>query len=287
MNKKDRFSARDHLNQISTVIPLCDHAAFTSFAHCLSNPPVSQWAASRRRRALERFFAVLVLGVAGVPMFLIAALVRLTSRGNPLFVQKRVGLDGRLFPIYKFRSMAERHANLPGPGLTKGGDQRVTGFGRILRRFKLDELPQFINILSGDMSLIGPRPKLPQYAAIPKMPYRPGITGLATLAFRREEDILQSVDAPHIERFYSEYIKPLKARLDVCYMCKATPASDLRIIASTLIGCIKPQSTPFVLFKSATSSGSQTNPYLSPALQEQPVADAETGTRVLVNPQGT
>jgi lipopolysaccharide/colanic/teichoic acid biosynthesis glycosyltransferase len=168
-------------------------------------------------------------------MVMIAVLVRLSSRGRAVFSQDRVGQSGCLFRVYKFRSMVECNENTRGPGLTRDGDPRVTPLGRLLRNSKLDELPQFYNILRGDMSLVGPRPKIPQYAALPKMPYRPGITGPATLAFRREETILQSVDSEHLESFYAEQIKPLKTRIDVCYMCKATPVSDLRIIMATAL----------------------------------------------------
>ena len=147
--------------------------------------------------------------------------------------------------MLKFRSMAERkHA---GPGLTAEGDSRVTPFGAFLRRFKLDEVPQFYNVLKGDMSLVGPRPKLPQFAAIPRMPYRPGITGLASIVFRCEDQILGSVPPERVERFYEQRIKPLKANLDVCYMCHATPASDARVIAATALSCVAPGILPRLL----------------------------------------
>jgi lipopolysaccharide/colanic/teichoic acid biosynthesis glycosyltransferase len=197
----------------------------------------------------------LILIVLAVPMIIVATSVRFTSRGHALFSQKRVGPGGRLFWIYKFRSMTESRGKKSGPGLTKGGDLRVTFFGRYLRKFKLDELPQFFNVLRGDMSLVGPRPKLPQYAAIANMPYRPGITGAATIAFRREEEILRGVGADQIDSFYSENIKPLKAHLDVCYMCKATPASDIRVIASTVLGCVIPQYAPSVLIPGPKTTG--------------------------------
>jgi len=166
-------------------------------------------------------------------MVIIAVLVRLGSRGPAVFSQERVGRGGCLFRVYKFRSMAQCHKSTKGPGLTRDGDPRVTPLGRFLRNWKLDELPQFYNILRGDMSLVGPRPKTPQYADLSKMPYRPGITGPATIAFRREETILQCVDAEQMESFYAEHIGPLKARIDVCYMCKASPVSDLRVVIAT------------------------------------------------------
>jgi len=99
-------------------------------------------------------------------------------------------------------------------------------------------------VLRGDMRMVGPRPKLAQYAAIPNMPYRPGITGCATIAFRSEEEILRHVAPQQINGFHAEYIKPKKAKLDVCYMCRATVYSDLRIVATTFLSCIVPAHIP-------------------------------------------
>ena len=112
------------------------------------------------------------------------------------------------------------------------------------RKFKFDEIPQFYNILRGEMSVVGPRPKLPRYTEISNMPYRPGITGPATIAFCREEEILRNVDLRNIDLFYAEHIKPLKACLDVCYMCRATPLSDLRIILATAFHRMRSQPPP-------------------------------------------
>jgi lipopolysaccharide/colanic/teichoic acid biosynthesis glycosyltransferase len=181
-------------------------------------------------------------------MLLIAFCIRLTSPGPALFRQMRVGRTGILFSVLKFRSM-HLNAGDAGIGLTRHGDGRVTALGRWLRRLKLDELPQFLNVLRGEMSIVGPRPKLPQYAGIFDLPYRPGITGAATLAFRREEEILSRVHPAQMEDFYHRHIKPLKARIDARYMCRATLASDLRIVAATFFACVAPPREPAALRK--------------------------------------
>jgi lipopolysaccharide/colanic/teichoic acid biosynthesis glycosyltransferase len=229
------------------------------FEICLGTPPASAWSMSRTRRALDLSIAALVLLVFAIPMGITAFCVRLTSNRKALFTQQRVGRNGRLFHIYKFCSMVDARGAEAGVGLTKGGDQRVTSFGRVMRNFKLDELPQFYNVLRGDMSLVGPRPKLPQYAALSNMPYRPGITGPATIAFRCEEEILRHVAPQQINTFYAEHIKPKKAKLDVCYMCRATFSSDLRIIASTFLSCIAPAHIQTFIYPNATPSAHESN----------------------------
>lgn len=225
-------------NRLSGSVHPCGNAKATSFATCIAEPPASQWALSRSRRLLDITISIIILLLALVPILLLAVCVRLTSTGDAIFSQERVGLRGCLFKVYKFRSMAQTANEKNGPGLTKDGDYRVTPLGRLMRKFKLDELPQFYNVLRGDMSLVGPRPKLPLYAALHNMPYRPGITGPATLAFQREEEVLRSIDTSEMDSFYAREIKPVKARLDACYMCHATPVSDARIVGATALGCL-------------------------------------------------
>lgn len=224
----------------------------------LTSPSASPWSLSFSKRMTDLSIALLILSVLGLPMLAIALGVRLTSRGPAFFAQHRVGRGGRLFRIYKFRSMTS-DAGRRGPGLTRDGDCRVTGLGRWLRKLKLDELPQFYNVLRGEMSLVGPRPKLPRYAGIANMPYRPGITGAATLAFRREEEILSRVHPGHLDDYYSRHIRPLKARMDVRYMCRATFWSDMRLIAATFLACLAPaptrSRTPVLRHASAQFSG--------------------------------
>jgi lipopolysaccharide/colanic/teichoic acid biosynthesis glycosyltransferase len=209
----------------------------------LLSPTASSWSHSRGKRLFDLVFALAVLAVCAAPMLLIALSIRLTSPGPALFAQRRVGRAGRRFSVYKFRSM-KFNPGAAGSGLTRKDDSRVTALGRWLRRLKLDELPQFLNVLRGEMSIVGPRPKLPQFAGIADMPYRPGITGAATLAFRREEEILGRIHPAHMEDFYHRHIKPLKARIDARYMGRATLWSDLGIVASTFFACIAPPREP-------------------------------------------
>jgi lipopolysaccharide/colanic/teichoic acid biosynthesis glycosyltransferase len=139
-----------------------------------------------------------------------------------------------------------------GPALTADGDCRITGMGYWLRKLKLDEVPQFYNVLLGDMSLVGPRPKLPQYFGIANMPYRPGITGTASLAFRHEEEILSRVHPSRLNDFYNRHIRPLKARMDARYMCRATFWSDMHLVGATFLACLAPASSPAIFRRTAT-----------------------------------
>lgn len=151
-----------------------------------------------------------------------ATLIRLTSPGPAIFSQVRLGRHGRPFRMYKFRSMVADAARR-GAGVTVGGDPRVTGVGRFLRRAKLDELPQLWNVLRGDMSLVGPRPEVPEFADMFPDQYRrilhvrPGITHRGTLAFRTEEAILAQAPLGEARRFYIDRVMPRKlAMYEAC-----------------------------------------------------------------------
>lgn len=202
----------------------------------LDCPRASAWVNSRMRRALDCTVALLALVLMLPVLALCWVLVRFTSRGPVLFRQRRMGRDGREFELYKFRSM---RADGPAPGAshTVHADCRITPVGALLRRCKLDEVPQFWNVVKGDMSLVGPRPKLPEHEAL-YMPYRPGLTGKATLAFRNEERLLLEIPPDDIEPFYEAVFKPIKAKMDISYMEHATCASDLGIVARTFFRCL-------------------------------------------------
>lgn len=202
----------------------------------LEFPVAGTWSLSRSKRLFDILVAFTALLVLALPMLAIAICVRLTSRGPALFLQNRVGRGGRCFVIYKFRTMTAGSAE--GPLITTSIDGRITPFGRWLRRFKLDELPQFYNVLRGHMSLVGPRPTLRGHDPFKNMSYRPGLTGPATLAFCRQEEMLSRIHPSQVESFYQKEIKPIKATLDWHYLNQATIGSDIALLASTFLACL-------------------------------------------------
>jgi lipopolysaccharide/colanic/teichoic acid biosynthesis glycosyltransferase len=193
---------------------------------------------SATKRALD-FTAALLGLVLLAPLFAaVAVWIRLDSPGPVFFRQERVGRDGVPFRIHKFRTM-RLAAEAAGPALTVGADPRITRAGTFLRRTKLDELPQLIDVVRGDMSLVGPRPEVPRYvAAYPPalrakvLSVRPGITDPASLQYRDESTLLARAADP--EREYREVVLPAKLRLAADYVDKATLGGDLRLIASTV-----------------------------------------------------
>ena len=205
---------------------------------------VSAWALSRSRRAIDFLVAGLALTVFFPLMGLVAIAVRLSSPGPVLFQQERMGRNGAVFTLYKFRSM--RLAADQFSPITVSGDNRITPLGKLLRQYKLDELPQFWNVLRGDMSLVGPRPKLPHHEGL-HMPFRPGITGAATLAFRFEEELLSQIPRQHLDSYYEAFVKPSKAQIDWEYMRSATFRSDMGILWQTAKSCISGEETPYRL----------------------------------------
>ncbi len=221
---------------------------FPGYPVCIQRRDVATtsggWSLSMERRCFDFVVSLLVLIAAFLPGLFVYLSIRATSKGPGFFRQKRVGYRGGLFTLYKFRTMEVAEPG-SGPGLTQDGDPRITGIGKVLRKLKVDELPQFYNVMRGDMSLVGPRPKLPQYAATADALCRPGITGFATLVFRAEEELLQHLPATDLDGFYEARIKPLKARLDVRYMKKASLFTDVRILFLTAF----PGSVPSIVRK--------------------------------------
>ncbi|NOZ26038.1 MAG: sugar transferase [Nitrospirae bacterium] len=173
------------------------------------------------------------------PLFAAAAiLIKLDSRGPVFFRQQRVGRNFNPFLIYKFRTMTV-DASEKGPQITVGGDKRVTRVGRILRRYKIDELPQLINVLKGDMSLVGPRPEVQKYVELFREDYehilrvRPGITDISSITYRDEEGVLRDKDDP--EAFYRNVLLPEKIRLAKLYIDRSSFLYDLGLIWKTVL----------------------------------------------------
>jgi lipopolysaccharide/colanic/teichoic acid biosynthesis glycosyltransferase len=187
----------------------------------------------------KRLIDVLVaaLGLAALASLLaaIAAAIRLDSPGPILHRARRVGRGGVEFTMYKFRTMRVNRSG-HGPRITRRGDERVTGVGRLLRRTKLDELPQLWNVLRGDMSLVGPRPEDPHYVALysPEqrrvLDVRPGITSLAAVRFRDEEELLVGADW---ERTYVTQVMPAKLAIDLDYVERRSLRLDLEVLWAT------------------------------------------------------
>lgn len=196
---------------------------------------------------VKRLFDLLIVVPSIVllaPLFvLIAIWIKLDSRGPVLFRQKRVGRQGRLFEILKFRTMVT-DAETQGPKITVAGDARITRSGRWLRRTKLDELPQLLNVAKGEMSLVGPRPEVPEYVQLyPEgikdkiLSVRPGITDLASIEYRNESDILARSSDPR--RAYIEEVMPRKLDFYVQYVDQRSIWLDLKVIWQTFMALFR------------------------------------------------
>ena len=170
-------------------------------------------------------------------MLLLAVLIAIKMPGAPvLFRQKRVGQYGKIFTLVKFRTMIPYHS---GSSVSVAGESRITPLGAMLRKYKLDELPELWNVLKGDMSFVGPRPDVPGYAD--KLTgsdrdillLKPGITGPATLKYRNEEELLATQPDPG--RYNDEVIFPDKVRINLSYLSSRSFMGDIRIILNTLL----------------------------------------------------
>jgi lipopolysaccharide/colanic/teichoic acid biosynthesis glycosyltransferase len=190
------------------------------------------------KRALDIVCSALGLLLLLPAFALVALLIKLDSGGPVLFVQKRVGKDFMPFDLYKFRSMTV-DAPRTGPAITAGRDVRVTRVGKAIRKSKIDELPQLINVLKGDMSLVGPRPEVPRYVELFRDDYRevlsvrPGITDYASIRFRDEEAVLATYPEP--EQGYIREVLPQKIRLAKLYINERSLWLDLKLLVRTAI----------------------------------------------------
>jgi lipopolysaccharide/colanic/teichoic acid biosynthesis glycosyltransferase len=193
------------------------------------------------KRAFDAFCSAISLVLLAPLLLLIGVVVAAGSRGGAFFQQERIGRHGAPFRQHKFRSM---HMHREGAQLTLGtSDPRITSVGRLMRKYKLDELPQLWNVLNGDMSLVGPRPEVAEYVALytdemrEVLKVRPGLTDPASIAGFDEGERLEAADDP--EQHYREVILPEKVAQQLAYIRSATFASDIRIIARTLFRIFK------------------------------------------------
>ena len=169
----------------------------------------------------------------------VAILIRIKMPGGPAFFkQKRVGKDGKLFTMWKFRTMV--NASHTWSSVSVAGESRITPLGAKLRKYKIDELPELWNVLKGDMSFVGPRPDVPGYADAlvgedrEMLQLRPGITGPASLKYRNEEEILATVEDP--QRYNDEVIFPDKVRINRYYLHHYSFWMDIKMIFATVLG---------------------------------------------------
>ena len=178
-------------------------------------------------------FAIIILS----PLFLLISIViKLTSKGPIFFIQDRIGLKGSIFKIIKFRTMINDHNSLNVVSIKN--DSRITVVGKILRKYKLDEIPELINVLVGSMSLVGPRPDVPGYVDLLKgenrkiLTLKPGITGPASLKYFNEEEILSSKKNP--KDYNDKIIFPDKVKINLDYYYKNNIWIDIKIIFATI-----------------------------------------------------
>lgn len=185
------------------------------------------------------FFGLVILSPI---LLLIAIFIKIDSKGPVLFKQQRVGKNKKKFEIYKFRTMVT-DAEKIGKQITIGNDSRITNVGKFIRKCKLDELPQLLNVLSGEMSLVGPRPEVPKYVELYDeyqeqiLLVKPGITDYASIEFRNENEILGKSSSP--EETYIKDIMPTKIELNVKYIKNISLYEDLKLIIKTVKAIVK------------------------------------------------
>ena len=186
----------------------------------------------------DRMAALLGLLLIWWLLIVVAVLIKVKMPGGPaIFKQTRIGRHGKPFTIFKFRTMTVGHG---GSSVSVSGESRITPLGAVLRKYKIDELPELWNVLIGDMSFVGPRPDVPGYADRLQgddrevLELRPGITGPASLKYRNEEELLAAVDNP--QEYNDTVIYPDKVRINRYYLHNYSFVSDIKMILCTVLG---------------------------------------------------
>lgn len=194
------------------------------------------------KRVFDVVVSLLILVILAPLLLILAIAVKLDSRGPVFYRQIRVGRYNRDFKIFKFRTMVQ-DADKIGPPLTVGDDPRVTKVGRLIRKLRLDEFSQLLNVLDGSMSLVGPRPEVRRYVDAYTPEYmatlliRPGITATSSIAFKDEDSLLNAAEDP--EKVYVEEILPPKMAYNLAYMKKISLLKDIKIMFQTVGAVLK------------------------------------------------
>ncbi len=194
------------------------------------------------KRVFDVVVSLLILVILSPLLLILALAVKLDSRGPVFYRQIRVGRYNRDFKIFKFRTMVQ-DADKIGPPLTVGDDPRVTKVGRLIRKLRLDEFSQLLNVLDGSMSLVGPRPEVRRYVDVYTPEYmatlliRPGITATSSIAFKDEDNLLKAAEDP--EKVYVEQILPPKMAYNLEYIKKISLLNDIKIMFQTVGAVLK------------------------------------------------
>lgn len=194
------------------------------------------------KRIFDIVMSLIGLIILGIPMIIIGIIIKLSSEGPVFYKQVRVGKSNKDFKILKFRTMIV-DADKKGMQITVGKDPRITGIGHFLRKTKIDELPQLINVLKGEMSFVGPRPEVRKYVEMYDdyqknvLKIKPGITDLASIEYRDESTLLGQSANP--EKTYIEEIMPTKLKLNLKYMQEFSFFYDIKLILKTLVKIVE------------------------------------------------
>ncbi len=190
------------------------------------------------KRMFDLFFSLIGIIITIPILILVSIMVKLTSKGSIIFKQERVGKNKKIFYIYKFRTMTDYDVKASDRQVTVINDQRITRIGRILRKYKIDELPQLYNVLKGDMSFVGPRPEVKKYVKFYEEEYdeilkiKPGITDLASIEYIDENTIISKYSDP--EKIYIEEVLPKKLMLNKRYIEEMSIKNDILLILKTI-----------------------------------------------------
>lgn len=198
-------------------------------------------------RIFDLILSLLAIVLLAPLLLLTAIFLKLTGEGKILYLQKRIGVNGKEFKLFKFATMLQNSPSLPGGNITKENDPRILPLGHFLRKTKINELPQLLNVVYGSMSIIGPRPMTidnfllyPKHVQVEIRKFRPGLSGVGSIIFRNEEKILARVVC--VEQYYKDSIAPYKAELEMWFCKNRSIGLYFKLIVLTVLSVMKPNS---------------------------------------------